>query len=114
MFFLKRRRLLVVGLVVLLCVAVGVFLVWHANQPVEPKTVYLMPEPNPKRAEILKRALQPPKRAYTAKVGSDEATTGTTTDESLETDSGQSSSEASEFEEENLESVLAELDEATA
>ena len=113
MFFLKRRWLLVVGLVVLLCVALGTFLVWRANQPVELKTVYALPEPNPERAEILKRALQPPKRAYAAKASNKEATTGNATAESLEADSGESSSQENDFEEGNLESMLAELDKET-
>ena len=111
--FLKRRWLLVVGLVVLLCVAVGVFLVWHANQPVEPKTVYVMPEPNPERAEILKRALQPPRRAYVPKTSSDEATTEDTGGESFDDTGGESSSQESEFEDDAIESMLAELDEET-
>ena len=110
MFFLKRRWLLVVGLVVLLCVALGTFLIWRANQPVEPTTVYVLPEPNPERAEILKRALQPPKRAYATKV-LNEAATGNTTAESLEADSGESSSQENEFEEEDLESMFAATDE---
>ena len=51
MAFLKRHWLYAsVGLVVLLCVSLGTFLAWRANQPVEPKTVYALPKPNPKRA----------------------------------------------------------------
>ena len=64
MAFLKRHWLYTsVGLVVLLCVALGAFLAWRASQPVETKTVYVMPEPNPERTHILKRALRPPRRA---------------------------------------------------
>lgn len=60
MSFIKRRWLSAsVGLVVLLCVSLGAFLAWRANQPVEPKTVYVMPEPNPERAEIFAHASQP-------------------------------------------------------
>lgn len=114
MSFIKKRWLVLAASIVVFCVSLGTVLMIRASGPVEPKTVYVLPKPNPERAEILKRALQPPKRAYTVKVGSDEATTGTTTDESLETGSDQPSSEESDFEEENLESVLAELDEATA
>ena len=40
----------------------------RASAPVEPKTVYLLPKPNPARAEILARALQP-KRTPTRLVG---------------------------------------------
>ena len=58
MVFPKRLWLYASVLVVLLCVALGVFLVWHVNQPVEPKTVYLLPEPNPDRAQILADATQ--------------------------------------------------------
>ena len=58
--FLKRHWLYAsVGLVVFLCVVLGAFLVWRANQAVEPKTTYVLPKPNPKRAEILERASQP-------------------------------------------------------
>jgi hypothetical protein len=112
MSFLKRRWLFAsVGLVVLLCVALGTFLAWRANQPVEPKTVYVMPEPNPERAEILKRALQPPKRAYATKVLNKAATTEDATVDNLDDSSGESSSQEDDFEEENLESVLAAIDE---
>ena len=115
MSFLKRHWLYAsVGLVVLLCVALGTFLVWRANQPVETKTVYVLPEPNPERAEILKRALQSPPRAYTAKASRDEATTEDTAAKSLAFDSGDSSSQENEVEEEDLEFMLAELDEETA
>ena len=37
----------------------------RASQPVETKTVYVMPKPNPKRAEILARVLKPTKHPYT-------------------------------------------------
>ncbi len=111
MSVLKRRWLYAsVGLVVLLCVALGVFLVWHANQPVEPETVYLMPEPNPERAEILKRVTQRPRQVYAPKA-SDDGATDAQTDETPDATYGESSSQGNDFEEENLESVLAELDE---
>ena len=114
MSFLKRHWLYAsVGLVVFLCVVLGAFLVWHANQPVELKTVYALPDPNPERAEILKRALQPPKRPYPTKVLNKAATTKGTAVENLDDSSGESSSQENGFEEENLESVLAELDEET-
>lgn len=114
MAFLKRHWLFAsASLLVLLCVALGAFLVWRANQPVESKTVYVMPEPNPERAEILKRALQRPNRAYTPQESSDEATTDSTTAASLEAGSGDSSTQETDFEDEDLESVLSELDEET-
>ena len=100
-----------VGLMVLLCVALCTFLVWRANQPVELKTVYALPEPNPERAEILKRALQPPKRAYPTKVLNKAATTKDTAVENLDDSSGKSSSQENDFGDEDLESMLAEFDE---
>lgn len=113
MSFLKRRWLLVVGLVVLLCLVIGIFLVRWANQPVEPKTVYLLPEPNPERAEMLKRALQPPKNVYSS-APPDEATTEDTTPEGVAFDSGEYSNEESGFEDADLEAMLAQLDGETA
>ena len=38
MVFAKRLWLYAGVLVVLLCIALGVFLIWHANQPVGPMT----------------------------------------------------------------------------
>ena len=114
MVFAKRLWLYASVLVVLLCVALGVFLVWHANQPVEPKTVYLMPEPNPKRAEILKQALQPPKHVYATTTFNEETTTGNATVESPEATRGESLSEESEFEDADLESMLGAIDEENA
>ena len=115
MAFLKHHWLFASGgLVVLLCIVAGVFLVWRANQPVESKTVYVLPEPNPERAEILKRALQPPRRTYVPKISSDETTTDNTIAESLKANKEAPSSQENEVEEESLESVLAELDEGTA
>ena len=115
MSFLKRHWLYAsVGLMVLFCVALGTFLVWRANQPVELKTVYALPEPNPERAEILKRALQPPKRAYATKVLNKATTTEGTTVESLDDSSGKSSSQDNDFEDEDLESALMAIDEEAA
>lgn len=115
MVFLKRHWLFAsAGLIVLLCVVVGAFLVWRANQPVETKTVYVLPEPNPERAEILKRALQPPRRTYVPKISSDETTTDNTIAESLKANKEAPSSQENEVEEEGLESMLAQLDEETA
>ena len=109
----KKRRLCIIALVAAVCVSLGTVLMIRASAPVESKTVYLLPEPNPARAEILKRALQPPKRAYTSKASNKAVTTKDTTDENLEVDSGESSSQESDFEDEDLESMLAALDEET-
>ena len=57
----KKYWLYTAIVVMLLCVLIGAFLLWRASQPVEPMRVYALPKSNPKRAEILKRALQPPK-----------------------------------------------------
>ena len=114
MYFLKRHWLYVsAGLVVLLCVSPGVFLVWHANQPVETKTVYVMPEPNPERAEILKRITQPQRQVYAPKASDDEATDAPT-DEPLDATGNESSRQESDFEDEDLESMRAMIDEETA
>ena len=114
MAFSKRHWLYAsVGLMVLLCVALGVFLVWHANQPVEPKTVYLMPEPNPERAEILKRMTQPREVAYVPNASPDEATDALVSETSDAT-GGESSSQEHDFEYEDIESTLADNDEKTA
>ena len=51
--------------VVSFCILLGAFLAWRASQPVETKTVYALPEPNPKRAELLKRVKLPPRRVNT-------------------------------------------------
>ena len=115
MAFLKRHWLFAsAGLVVFLCVVMAAFLVWRATQPVESKTVYVLPEPNPERAEILKRALQPQKRAYTPQVSSDEATTEGTTVDNLDDSSGDLSVEESKFMDDDIESMLAVLGEETA
>lgn len=110
----KKRWLVLTALVAALCISLGTVLMIRANAPVEPKTVYLMPKPNPARAEILKRALQPPKRAYpTTGAAFERATTGDTTAGSLEVDSDASSSRGSEFEDTDLELMLGILDEET-
>lgn len=111
MAFLKRHWLFASGgLAVLLCIALGVFVVWRANQPVESKTVYVLPEPNPERTEILKRALQPPRRVYAPKSSVEEMEHNITA-ESAEAEIGDSSGQENEFEDEDLESMLAAIDE---
>ena len=62
MSFVKKRWLVLTALLAVLCVSLGTILVIRASAPVEPKTVYLLPKPNPERAEILARAL--PLRKY--------------------------------------------------
>ena len=59
MSFLKKRWYIPVAALVTLCGVIGLYVVTTAQQPAEPKTVYDMPEPNPERAEILKRATTP-------------------------------------------------------
>ena len=59
MSFVKKRWLVPTALVAALCISLGTVLIIRASAPVEPKTVYLLPKPNPERAEILARALQP-------------------------------------------------------
>lgn len=113
MSFLKRRWLYAsVGLVVLLCVALGTFLVWHSNQPVKLKTVYVLPEPNPERTEILKRALQPPKSAYATKVFN-EAAKDATTDKRLEATGTEPPYQNPQHDDDNIESSLLGIDEKT-
>ena len=108
----KKPRLCIIALAVAVCVSLGAILMIRANQPVERKTVYILPKPNPARAEILKRALQPQKHAYpTTGAAFERATTGDTTADSLEVDSGESSSRGSEFEDTDLELMLGILDE---
>ena len=114
MVFVKKHCLYAGVLVMLLCVALGTFLVWRASQPVEPKTVYALPKPNPERAEILKRALQPPKRAYAPKASGDESTTDSTTTASLEFASTESLSQDNDFDDTDFEAVLLALDEEAA
>ena len=113
MSFLKLHWLLVVGLVVLLCVALGVFSVWHANQSIEPKTVYLMPEPNPERAEILKRMTQPHEVAYVPNASPDEAT-DSPFGETPDAPGDESSSQENDVENDDIESMHVAIDEGTA
>ncbi len=110
----KKRRLCIIALAVAVCVSLGTVLMIRASTPVEPKTVYVLPKPNPARAEILARALQPKRHAYaTTDAAYERATTGNTTADSLEVDSGESSSQEGDFEDEDLESLFAALDEET-
>lgn len=98
MSFLKRYWLYASVVGVLLCISLGAFLVWRASETVEPKTVYALPKPNPECAEILKRALQPPKRPYqTTASGGEEATTEDITADSLESDSVEPSKQEDVF-----------------
>ena len=92
----KKRRLCVIALVVAVCISLGTVLMIRANQPVERKTVYLMPKPNPARAEILKRALQPKRHAYAPRA-SDEAQAQDTREEGSESSSSESLSHDASF-----------------
>ena len=101
----KKRRLCIVALVAAVCVSLGTVLMIRANQPVERKTVYLMPKPNPKRAEILKRALQPKRHAYATRA-SDSAQAHDTREERSESLNSESSSRDAEFDDAEFESFL--------
>ena len=65
MTFAKKVRLYTGVLVVLICVSIAAFLIIQVTRTGEPKTVYVLPDPNPRRAEILKHALQPQRHANT-------------------------------------------------
>ena len=113
MSFVKKRWLVLTALLAVLCVSLGTILVIRASAPVEPKTVYLMPKPNPARAEILARALQPKRHSYATKA-SDEAHAQDTSEESSGSSSSESSSHDAEFDDAELESYLLGLEDETA
>ena len=118
MSFVKKRWLVLTALVAMLCVSLGTILVIRASAPVESKRVYLMPKPNPARAEILKRASQPARRTY-APGKSNEVVLDDTSDET-ELCCDDSSSQEYEFDEAHheisadLKLKRSELDEWTA
>ena len=105
MSFVKKRWLVLTALVAALCVSLGTILVIRASAPVEPKRVYLLPKPNPERAEILARALQPRRHAY-ATGASDEAQAQDTREGSSESSSSESLSHDAEFDDAEFESYL--------
>ena len=109
----KKRRLCIIALVVAVCVSLGAVLMIRASAPVEPKTVYLLPKPNPARAEILARALQPKRHAYATRV-SDAAQAQDTREEGSESSSSESLSHDAEFDDAELESYLLGLEDETA
>ena len=109
----KKRRLCIIALVLAVCVSLGAVLMIRASAPVERKRVYLMPKPNPARAEILARALQPRRHAYATRA-SDEAQTQDTREESSESSSSESLSHDAEFDDAELESYLVGLEDETA
>ena len=113
MSFVKKRWLVLTALVAALCVSLGTILVIRASAPVEPKTVYLLPKPNPARAEILARALQPRRHAYATRA-SDEAHARDTREGSSESSSSESLSHDAEFDDAELESYLLGLEDETA
>ena len=107
----KKRRLCIIALAVAVCVSVGTVLMIRASAPVEPKTIYLLPKPNPARAEILARALQPKRHAYATKA-SDEAQAQDTREERSESSSSEPLSHDAEDAE--FESYLLGLEDETA
>ncbi|MDE0299622.1 MAG: hypothetical protein OXN17_13400 [Candidatus Poribacteria bacterium] len=109
----KKRRLCIIALVLAVCVSLGTVLMIRASAPVEPKTVYLLPKPNPERAEILKRALQP-KRHVHATRASDSAQAQDTREEGSESFNSESSSHDAEFDDAEFESYLLGLEDETA
>ena len=109
----KKRRLCIIALVAAVCVSLGTVLMIRASAPVESKTVYLMPKPNPARAEILARALQPRRDAYATKA-SDEAHAQDTREESSGSSNSESSSHDAEFDDAEFESYLLGLEDETA
>ena len=109
----KKRRLCIIALVLAVCVSLGTVLMIRASAPVETKTVYLLPKPNPARAEILARALQPKRHSYATKA-SDEAQAQDTREESSESSSSESLSQDAEFDDAEFESYLLGLEDETA
>ena len=109
----KKRRLCIIALVLAVCVSLGTVLMIRASAPVEPKTVYLMPKPNPARAEILARALQPKRPVYATKA-SDGVQAQHTREERSESSSSESSSHDTEFDDAEFESYLLGLEDETA
>ena len=108
----KKRRLCIIALVLAICVSLGAVLMIRASAPVETKTVYLMPKPNPARAEILARAMQPKRHAYATRT-SDEAHAQDTREGRSESSNSDSLSHDAEFDAE-LESYLLGLEDETA
>ena len=111
--FIKRHWLHAAILGVLVCVSLSLFLAWRASRPVEPKTVYVLPEPNPKRAEILKRISRPASHLYGTRA-SDEAREQDTGVETLESGNSEPSSYDDEFDDAEYEAFLLELEEYAA
>ena len=109
----KKRRLCIIALVVAVCVSLGAVLMIRASAPVEPKTVYLLPKPNPERAEILARTMQPRRHAYATRA-SDEAHVQDSGEESSESSSSESLSQDVEFDDTEFESYLLGLEDETA
>ena len=109
----KKRWLCIIALVLAVCVSLGTVLMIRANQPVEPKTVYLLPKPNPERAEILARALQPKRHAYATRA-SDSAQAQDTREERSESSSSESLSHDAELDDAELEAFLLGLEDDTA
>ena len=106
---IKKRRLCIIASVLAVCVSLGAVLMIRANQPVQPKTVYVMSKPNPARAEILARALQPKRHAYATRT-SDEAQAQDTREERSESSNSESLSHDAEFDDAEFEAMLMEFE----
>ncbi|MDE0300946.1 MAG: hypothetical protein OXN17_20120 [Candidatus Poribacteria bacterium] len=113
MSLVKKRRLCIIALVAAVCVSIGTVLMIRANQTVEPKTVYLLPEPNPERAEMLKRAMQPTSLVY-APSGSESAQVQDRPEERSESFNSELSSHDAEFNDAEFESYLLGLEDDIA
>ena len=113
MSLVKKRRLCIIALVAAVCVSLGAVLMIRASAPVEPKTVYLMPKPNPARADILAHALQPKRHAYATRA-SDEGRAHGVREKSSESSSSESSNEDAELDDAELEAFLLGLEDEFA
>ena len=109
MSFVKKRRLVLAALVVVVCVSLGTVLMIRASGPVETIIVYTVPKPNPARAELLARALQPKRHPYATKA-SNQAPVHNTGEESFASSSSESLSHDAEFDDTEFEAMLMELE----
>ena len=113
MSFIKRHWLHAASLGVLACVSLSLFLAWRANRPVERRTIYVVPEPNPERAEILKRLSKPARQLYGTKA-SDEARVQDNRAETSESSDSESSDDDAELSDSEIEAFILELEEYAA
>ncbi len=111
--FIKRHWLHAAILGVSVCVSLSVFLAWRASLPVERRTIYVVPEPNPERAEILKRLSQPARQFYGSRASNEESVQDSGL-ETLELRSSESSSPDAESDDLDFDAFLLELEEYAA